>query len=70
VIGSEPGRRFSAFDPGFCYITRDGAVRTLGDLSRWAATARGSQSGTAIDIRNVTTRRETPTNVLVTYEEH
>ena len=63
-------RRFSAFDPGFFYVTPAGVVRSLEYFSRWAATARGSQPGTAIEIRNVTVRRETRTSVLLTYEEH
>jgi hypothetical protein len=74
--GDAPGNpalvehHLNAFDPGFSYITHAGALRSLGDLSRWAANARGSQPGTAIEIRNVTVRRETPTSVLLTYEEH
>ena len=63
-------RRFSAFDPAFFYITPAGVLRSLDFFSRWASTSRGSQPGTAIEIRNVTVRRETPTSVLLTYEEH
>jgi len=62
--------RHPAFDPGFLYITPAGVERSLDFFSRWAATSRGSQPGTAIEIRNVTVRHETESSVLLTYEEH